>query len=69
MPNAMHSRGMLVAETDENGRVIHVWIKNEDDRIPQPVRGRARLPEGGLERYAVVGARRDDVTRWLASRA
>lgn len=68
MGNTLTSRGMLVAETDENGRVVHVWIKDTDDRFPHPCLGNCRDISAGLERYSIVGAGREDVTRWLSTR-
>jgi len=59
---------MLVAETDENGRVIHVWIKDEGDRYPHPLRGRINGLSHALDRFNIVGAGREDVASWLNTR-
>lgn len=67
MPNQPSAR-VLVAETDENGRVACVWIKRQSEPAPHPVRNAKRV----IDRFTVfetVGAPRADIASWLAERA
>lgn len=61
------TRGLLVAETDEKGRVVHVWIKEAEDRYAHPFRPTGVASFAALDRYRITGARHEDVTGWLSS--
>ncbi len=68
MANTTHSRGLLVAETDENDRGVPVWIKDDHDRHPHPLRAAREFAQVALDRYHVSGARREDIAGWLTTR-
>lgn len=55
--------GVLIAETDEAGRVSWVWVLKSGERIPRPFRRR----DIGLaiDRFKLVGAARDEIASWL----
>ena len=59
---------VLVAETDDTGHVVCVWVKSRGDRVPHPVRDvrNALDLDGSVEFF---GAPADAIRRWLEEHA
>lgn len=55
--------GVLIAETDETGRVSWVWVLRNGERIPRPFRRR----DVGLtvDRFKLAGADADQIASWI----
>lgn len=60
--------GLLIAETDENGAVTHVWVKEAMARHPRPLRPREMaMQQLAAQSYRTAGAPRQAVMHWIAT--
>jgi len=57
-------RGMLIAETGEDGEVTHVWMMAETERFPRPLMPGA-VADTMLDDFEVFGAPSEAVGAWL----
>lgn len=55
--------GMLIAETNESGKVTWVWVLEKGEKYPRPFR---RRDTGlALDRFELAGARPDEIASWV----
>ncbi|MEL7114087.1 MAG: hypothetical protein AAGP08_00615 [Pseudomonadota bacterium] len=61
------ARPKLVAETDESGKVTHVWLSMPDWKFARPMAGNA-LKDSVLAASETYGASRAEIAAWVRQR-